>query len=120
MSDFFPFSGGSGYVQLAQVTESSAVYFGFVGTLSPTDMDIQEMGSALQRQSAGSYVLQQTGGPDFPCFAFPASFVQPSQFIFGGFLYSMQASTVTIGGVLYDVYLNPTSTYAPSMNWTVS
>jgi hypothetical protein len=99
----------------------ATVYYGFVGSTSPTAANVQALFTNQQSSFQGSYPITQPGtSANFPCFAFPAAFGVPDAFAFGGFTYGMQSSQVTIGGVAYNVYLNPNATYASAMTWTVS
>lgn len=97
------------------------VFFGFVPTQTPNSAQIQAMSSSINPGFAGSYTLAQIGGgAQYPCFAFPQSFGIPNQFSYGGFPYGMQETQVTIGGIVYNVFINPFLTHATPMIWLVS
>ncbi len=112
-SDFDGENGGGGPLSL--------VYFGFVPTNSPDAVAVQALHSQYQNALSGSYALTQDGStPNYPCFAFPAAFGTPHTFTFSGFTYVLVESSVSIGGVAYNVFINPSRTYAEFMNWSVS
>lgn len=100
---------------------NAPVFFGFVPTQTPNDSQISAMAERLQQLSAGSYTLTQSGSSEnYPCFAFPAAFGVPSVFTFASFNYQLVESSLVIGGIPYNVFLNPFQTFSPSMAWTVA
>ncbi len=109
-------SGGSG-----GSTTPVLVYFGFTPTTTPDATAVEALHSRLQTSFVGGYGLTQDGSTsNYPCFAIPASLGTPNRFAFAGFTYSLIESSVSISGVSYNVFINPSPTYAEVMNWSAS
>ncbi len=110
--------GTASIVQAVQAVNSgtSLVYYGFVNTTTPTSTNITNMASTRTATALGNYALTQTGASsNYPCFAVPTSYTQPTTFKLNGFVTGLQTSTVTINGEAYQVYLSPFFTAATNI-----
>lgn len=98
-----------------------ATYFGFVSSTTPSASDIEAMPFSGLPSFIGDFTINQSGASaNYPCFAFPVSLGVPHTFVFEGFQYGLQQSTIVINGIPYNVFVNPYATHAAIMVWTVN